>query len=202
MQFHVRLIDGPETKEKRFSGREAHWQYLDDHADHIMGRGPTYKADMSDFSSTLFFLDFGSWDDVRTFLANEPHNMNGVYSEIKINRWENISGRFQRDFPRFEGQVNWCLRGFSKPNMHDNWLNLRSEYLDYIKSYETENIVVHGPIFNDDGTNWTGSASLISMPKRESIDKFLLGDPLHKNELYDNISIEQFKFGGRPGQIT
>jgi uncharacterized protein YciI len=194
MQFHVKLVDAPGTQEIRQGGGEAHWQYLDDNAEHIMGRGPTYTPDMSSFSSTLFFLDFENWEAVREFIDNEPHNINQVYSEVSIRRWENISGRFQREFPRYDDQVNWYLRGFAKPNTHGKWLNLKSEYIEFTAKYDMKNIV--------EGTKWSGGASLMSMPTREEIDEFLHNDPLYKNGLYEKFSVERFKFGGRPGQIT
>ena len=201
MQFHVRLIDGPGTQETRKSGSEAHWQYLDDNIDHMIGRGPTYKDDRSGFASTLFFLEFSDWQDVRRFLANEPHNMNGVYSDVYINRWENESGRMQRDFPRHSGQVNWFLRGYAKPAMHGRWLQLKSEHLEYMQAFDKNNTVVRGPLFDDEGAEWKGSASVISIANKEDVEELLHSDTFYKNGLYERCTIEEFKFGGRPGQV-
>ena len=201
MQFHVRLIDGPETQDIRHEGREAHWQYLDDNIDHMIGRGPTYNDDKTGFSSTLFFLEFSDWQAVRSFLANEPHNMNGVYSDISISRWENESGRMQRDFPRHDGQVSWFLRGFAKPDMHGNWLKLKPDHMKYMQSYDNNSVVVRGPIYDDEGVEWKGSAGVISVLSREDVEEFLHAEPFYKNGLYERFTIEEFKFGGRPGQV-
>jgi len=69
MQFHVRLIDDPSASEIRLQGREAHWSYLDEHADHFLGRGPTF-LEPGKFLSTIFFLDFADWDAGQILVAS------------------------------------------------------------------------------------------------------------------------------------
>ena len=50
MFFHVRLIDNPETPEKRGQSRLDHWRYFEDHRDHFIARGAT-KSNVSDSHS-------------------------------------------------------------------------------------------------------------------------------------------------------
>lgn len=201
MQFHVRLIDDPAASEIRLKGREAHWSYLDEHADHFLGRGPTF-LEPGQFLSTVFFLDFADWDAVTDFLANEPHNRNGVYQDIKIWRWKDECGRRQRDFSRTEDQSAWYLRGTPKPDTQDKWRALKSGHDEYFEPYDAKNVVVRGNLFNDAGHEWKGMAAILSLPDREAVDAFLAEEPLHANGLYDDFLVQRFKFGGRPGQVT
>lgn len=201
MQFHVRLIDDPAASETRFAGREAHWSYLDEHADHFIGRGPTF-LEKDCFLSTVFFLDFADWDAVNSFISNEPHNRNGVYRDIKIWRWKDECGRRQRDFPRTENQTTWYLRGFAKPGTHDKWKTLNAAHDEYLKPYDAANIVVMGSIFDDPGETWQGTAAILSLPDRGAVDAFLQKEPFYANGLYEDFLIQHFKFGGRPGQVT
>ena len=201
MQFHVRLIDDPAASEIRFQGREAHWSYLDDHADHFIGRGPTF-LEPNQFLSTVFFLDFADWDAVNQFLANEPHNRNGVYKDIKVWRWKDELGRRQRHFPRREDQSVWYLRGFAKPGAHQAWQDLKAAHNEYCASHDATDFVVRGSIFDDAGEVWQGTAALIALPDRNAIDAFLESEPFHRHWLFEDYLIQRFKFGGRPGQVT
>ena len=115
MYFHVRLIDDPEHPERRAVSREDHWAYFDAHVDHFIARGATTTDDGARTLSSVLFVDFEGWDQVRRFVDNEPHNRNGVFGEVRINRWSHALGRTQRDFPRKVGQVCWYIRGFSTP---------------------------------------------------------------------------------------
>ena len=201
MQFHIRLIDDPSASETRLEGREAHWSYLDEHADHFFGRGPTF-LEPDRFLSTVFFLEFADWDAVRRFIANEPHNRNGVYQDIKIWRWKDEHGRRQRDFPRNGNPSIWYLRGFGRRGAHDDWQKLRADHDRYCQGQEVARFVVRGGVFDETGETWEGSAALVALPDREAVDAFLDDEPLYKNGLYEDFLIQRFKFGGRPGQVT
>lgn len=201
MQFHVRLIDDPSASEVRLNGREDHWSYLDDHADHFIGRGPTF-LEPDRFLSTIFFLEFADWDAVNSFLANEPHNRNRVYQDIKIWRWKDEYGRRQRDFPRDGNPTAWYLRGFGKRGAVEDWQKLRADHDEYCRRHSVAKFVVRGGIFDEAGETWEGSAALVALPDRDAVDAFLDQEPLHKNGLYDDFLVQRFKFGGRPGQVT
>jgi uncharacterized protein YciI len=201
MQFHVRLIDDPSASDIRLNGREAHWSYLDAHADRFIGRGPTF-LEPDRFLSTVFFLDFAEWDEVNSFLANEPHNTNDVYQDVKVWRWQDELGRRQRDFPRRENQSVWYLRGFAKPGSHGAWQELKAAHSEFCATYDASNFVVRGSIFDDAGEQWQGSAALIALPDRDAVDAFLGSEPFHRHGLFDDFLVHRYKFGGRPGQVT
>ena len=201
MQFHIRLIDDPAKHQTRLDGREAHWQYLDDHAEHFYGRGPTFLGAMDKFLSTVFFLEFADWDAVNRFIREEPHYRNGVYEDVSIWRWQDELGRRQRDFPRRDGP-NWYLRGFAKPDADREQSQLAGAYADYCARFDRDSFIVRGSIVDAKGESWQGAAALIALPSRDAVDEFLGEDPYYRAGLYSEVLIEQFKFGGRPGQLT
>jgi uncharacterized protein len=201
VQFHVRLIDDPSASEIRLQGREAHWSYLDDHAGHFFGRGPTF-VEPGRFLSTIFFVEFANWAEVDRFISNEPHNRNGVYQDIKIWRWKDEHGRRQRDFARNADQTTWYLRGFGKPGAHARWRELRADHDACCRSHGLADFVVRGSILDEAGETWQGTAAVAALPDRAAVDAFLNEEPLYKAGLYDDFIVQQFKFGGRPGQVT
>ncbi|MDA0240739.1 MAG: YciI family protein [Proteobacteria bacterium] len=202
MFFHIQLIDDPTVPEKRAAYREAHWAYFDAHRDHFVARGATVTDDFEGFLSSVLFVEFDGWDEVRAFIDNEPLNSNGVYREVRIRRWTNAIKRNQRDFPRREDQTYWYIRGFGKPGANDRRNELLDAHLAYFKPYDEEHFIARGAVLSDDGTLWDGSANLIALPSRADVEAFLSTEPFYSNGLYENVLVERYKFGGRPGQVA
>ena len=202
MYFHIQLIDNPATPERRAVSREDHWAYFDEHRDHFVARGATTSDDGERTLSSVLFVDFDGWDEVRRFVDNEPHNRNGVFGEVRINRWSHALGRAQRDFPRKDGQVCWYIRGFSTPARNDRRNQLVDAHRAYFAAYDGENFIARGGVLDDAGEQWQGSANLIALPSRGHVEAFLAEEPFYTNGLYDEVLVERYKFGGRPGQIV
>ncbi|NQV55435.1 MAG: hypothetical protein HQ503_06215 [Rhodospirillales bacterium] len=202
MYFHIQLIDNPASPEKRDQSRADHWQYFDDHADKFIARGATYSDDMENFISSVLFMEFDGWDDVRHFIDNEPHNKNEVYKDVHIRRWNKGIDRTQSEFPRQEGQVGWYFRGYAKPDMHEKRMALLDQHIEYFAPYDVDAFITRGGVFNDDGSEWQGSANLICLRTRDAFMEFLKNEPFYVNGLYDHLLIERYKFGGRPGQVV
>lgn len=202
MFFHVQLIDDPDHPERRAISREDHWAYFDEHREHLAARGAITTDDGERTLSSVLFVEFDGWEEVRQFIDNEPHNRNSIYHDIRIRRWHKALGRTQRDFPRREGQVCWYIRGFGRPGAN----NRRNELLDahraYFADYDDEHFIVRGAVLSDDGELWNGSANLIALPSRADVDEFLSTEPFYVNRLFDEVLVERYKFGGRPGQIV
>lgn len=200
MLFHVRMTDYPVPR-RTPALRDRHWQYLDDHAAHFIARGPTQTDDGSKMLSSLFFVEFPDRASVEDFVANEPNNKAGVHMQVEIFRWGNPLNRKQRDFPRKDGALYWYVRGYAKPGAHLRRKELFEAHQAYFKPFDAEHFIVRGGVTTDDGT-WVGSANLLAMPDRASIDHFVAEEPFCKNGLFERVTVERFMFGGRPGQIV
>lgn len=202
MYFHIQLIDHPAYSGRRAQSREDHWGYFDDFRDHFIARGATSTDDGTRTLSSILFVEFEGWDEVHKFVDNEPHNKNGVYDNIRINRWSHALGRTQREFPRTNNQLCWYIRGFSTPDRNDQRNELVDAHRAYFAEYDAENFIVRGGVLDEDGACWQGSANLIVLPSRADVDEFLAREPFYRNGLYDEVLVERYKFGGRPGQIV
>ena len=203
MFFHVQLIDNPATPEKREISRADHWQYFDDHRDNFIARGATSSDDGETFLSSVLFVEFDDWDQVQSFIDDEPHNKNGVYHDIHICRWgHGLKPKVQRDFPREDGQIAWYIRGFGKPGIHPRRMELLQAHLDYFAPFDTDRFIARGGVMSDDGEEWQGSANLIVLPSRDAVMAFLADEPFYVNGLYESVLVERYKFGGRPGQLV
>jgi hypothetical protein len=201
MLFHVRLTDFEPSR--RHAGlRDAHWRYFESHADHFIARGATFDDDGNIFKASVIFVDFPDRGAVEAFVANEPLNQAGVFESVEIVRWSNPLGRRQRDFARTDGQVCWYIRGWGKAGVNDRRNELFAAHQAYFKPYDGDHFIVRGGALSADGTVWTGSANLIALPDRASVEAFVADEPFYKNGLFERVVIERYNFGGRPGQIT
>jgi len=201
MHFHVRLVDGPDGAVKRRHFVEAHWRYFDDHRDHFVARGATVTDDGAAVLASVIFVEFESWDDVQRFVANEPLNRNGAFKEVVITRWATGLTRRQRDFAHRD-QVAWYIRGYGKPGVHEQRQELLQAHRDYFAPYDRDRFIARGPVLDDEGLTWRGSANLICLPTRQDVDAFVAAEPYSTNGLYESVLIERYRFGGRPGQIV
>jgi uncharacterized protein YciI len=72
----------------------------------------------------------------------------------------------------------------------------------YFAAFDAENFIARGGVLDDAGALWQGSANLIALPSRAHVEAFLAEEPFYANGLYDEVLVERYKFGGRPGQIV
>ncbi len=202
MQFHVQLIDNPATAEIRKTHVEAHWEYFDDHRDHFIARGATGTDDLARTISSVIFVEFEDWNAVRAFIDNEPLNRAGLYGDVHIRRWSSGLKRLQRDYPRKEGEVYWYIRGYGRSGANARRQEIVEEQRKFLAPYDETIIVARGPILDDEGAEWQGSANLICMPSRRELQNFMAEWPYCKNDLYEDVLVERYRFGGRPGQTV
>lgn len=201
MLFHVRLSDYPVSR-RNANLRESHWAYFEDHAAHFIARGATFDDDGKTFRASVIFVDFPDRAAVETFVANEPLNKAGVFERVEIARWSNPLARRQRDFARQDGQVCWYIRGWGKSGTNDKRNELFAAHQAYFRPYDAAHFIVRGGVLADDGITWIGSANLIALPDRATVEAFVAEEPFNKNGLFERVLIERYNFGGRPGQLT
>ena len=197
MYFHVQMVNDPAAAGRRAQSTPAHWAYLTAHAANIMARGPMVADD--DDKQTLgsaFFVEFPAWDAVRSFIANEPHNNNGIYKEIHVDRWEHALGRSQSDFPAELGRIHWYVRGYGVRGKSEQRQALLDAQREYFARHDRDKFIVRGAILDDQGKEWLGSAALIALPTRKDVEAFIAEEPFCKSGLYERFLVQRHKFGG------
>ena len=71
---------------------------MDRFAESMIARGPTLGADRDTATGSLHVLTLPSVNAAREFVALEPNNRAGVYSEHLVLRFEDLLGRTMWDF--------------------------------------------------------------------------------------------------------
>jgi hypothetical protein len=67
--------------------RPAHLDYLNDHAEIIVARGPLQTDDGARTIGSLLILDVTDKAEAEAFWAKEPFNRAGAYDWTTIERW-------------------------------------------------------------------------------------------------------------------
>lgn len=201
MYFHVQMINDPAAAGRRSKSVPAHWAYLNEHAANIIARGPTVADDNDNVTTgSVFFVEFPDWDAVRTFIANEPHNNNGIYKEIHVDRWDHALGRSQSDLPAEQGRIHWYVRGYGVRGNSERHKAVLDAQREYFARHDREQFIVRGAILDDQGKEWLGSASMIALPARKDVEALIAEEPFSRNGFYESILVQRHKFGG--GQST
>jgi uncharacterized protein YciI len=87
MQFVVHCHDKADGEARRAPLREAHLEYLNDHKDIIVARGPLQTDDGARTIGSVLIFDVNDKGEVEAFWNDEPFNSAGVYDWTTIERW-------------------------------------------------------------------------------------------------------------------
>jgi uncharacterized protein len=132
------------------------------------------------------------------FAFEEPYYLAGAYGEVLKRRWRNVLGRTMWDFASAVGHRRFLIIGHGAEgidSVHDELVARHRRYLreaGYLDCF-----IERGPLLSGDGERWMGSAMLVELPHRTSVDAMLAQDPYFLEGLYANIEAHPWEFGGR-----
>jgi len=88
LQMYVcEMIDGPDGGERRKGAGPAHHAYQKSVMEAFIARGPMRSDDATKAIGTTYIIQVKDRAAAEAFIAAEPLNQAGVFSEIRINRW-------------------------------------------------------------------------------------------------------------------
>lgn len=85
--FICEMIDGPDGAERRKAAGPAHHAYQKSVMDTFIARGPMRSDDATRAIGTLYIIQVKDRAAAEAFIAAEPLNQAGVFSDIRIDRW-------------------------------------------------------------------------------------------------------------------
>ena len=134
------------------------------------------------------------------FAFEEPYYRAGVFADVLVRRWRNVLGGTMWDF---EGDAaanrRFLLLGHGKPGMSAARDTLVTEHRRYFVDQGClDCFIERGPLLDDDGAEWVGSAMLVELPDRAAVDAMLAREPYVNAGLYADLEIHDWQFGGRP----
>jgi uncharacterized protein len=167
---------------------EQHWSYMDRFAESMIARGPTLGTDRETATGSLHVLTLPSVDAAREFVALEPNELAGVYSEHMVWRFENLLGRTMWDFSGQPAEPQFLIIGRSPIGRPVPVETLPAELL--------ERLVLYGALTTLDGPDPIGVALVLQAPDREAVEALIEDERTGLGELSE-VEIHNWEFGGR-----
>jgi uncharacterized protein len=178
---------------------EAHWSFMDGYTDAMIARGPTTDPEGEIHTGSMHMVDLPDSEAADVFAFEEPYYRAGVYAEVLKRRWRNVLRRTMWDFAGEEGLRRFLIIGHGADGIEAVRNELVAQRRRYLRDGGYHNHFIEcGPLLSDDGERWMGSAMLVELPDRASVEVMLAQDPYVLEGLYAHIEVHAWQFGGRP----
>lgn len=180
MEFFCYHRDRQGSMDLRRGMLERHWGYMDHFADRMVARGPTF-ADDGTLTGSVHIVDLPDVTAARAFAFCEPGYQAGVYRDVMLRRWRNVSGRRMWDFlSKRPGRERFLVLGLGGEGAPDT---TEPPGLD---------LIAYGPLLSDDAKMTLGTAALLEAPDAAGAIH-ALGPGRHSA-----VEVHRWQFGGRP----
>lgn len=180
--------------EARASATEPHLAYLRDHRDQIRFSGPLLSDDGDDATGALTLLDAPDRASAEAWIANEPFNKAGAFSNVEVMRWSSSMEIRQLDYPRTEGWQQFAITALDGPDADARRAAVAEAHHKFQASV-MDRYVARGPLQNDDGSGLIGSFMIMEYPDRAACEDFWSKEPLNYGGVFDNVTIERWRYG-------
>ncbi|MDH3739026.1 MAG: YciI family protein [Alphaproteobacteria bacterium] len=194
MLFSILIHDEPDSAALRDQHRAAHLDYLKAFDDQTLFAGPFTSDDETADLGSLRLIDFPDRAAAEQHVADEPYVIGGVQKRWQIHRWQASLPYSWRDCPRTEGNIQALFHGVD----HDDAAELCNKNRDAHRAYvsdHSDQIMVRGPLLNDEGTQSVGSLWLLDVPDLHAGHTLLEGDPFYAAGLYKEVLFHRWRFG-------
>lgn len=182
MEFFCYHRDRPGSQLLRDQMLEAHWSYMDRYSRQMIARGPTLTDDGDTATGSVHIVDLPGPAAARAFAFDEPNYQAGVYRDVLLRRWRNVLGRTMWDFPGGRtGGNRYLVLGFGA-----------GQAADLAVPAARGELIAYGPLLDDGGSGWLGTAVLVRAPDADRARAVLTRGG------YADIEVHTWAFGGRP----
>ena len=180
MEFFCYHRDRQGSMGLRRSMLEQHWDYMNQFAGRMVARGPTFTDDGT-LTGSVHILDLPDVTAARAFALDEPGYQAGVYRDVMLRRWRNVSERTMWDFvSEHPGHGRYLVLGLGREVAPDT------------TEPPGPDVIAYGPLLSDDATMTLGTALLVEAPDAAGAIH-ALGPGRHAV-----VEVHRWRFGGRP----
>ncbi|RAI43966.1 YciI family protein [Rhodoplanes roseus] len=172
-----------------------HWAFMTPYIDAMVARGPTMSEDGKVVTGSLHVVDLADAAAVRTFAEDDPLAKGGVFDEVVIRRFDNLTGRTMWQFHGDADNPRFLFVGEADavPDVQADGIVAAQRTL-LARPEAAPAVIVAGPLLDPESGNWRGTAVLLEAPDRASAEWLLTADPAAS--LYDRATLHRWRFGG------
>ena len=179
--------------EARVAATEAHVVYLRGCADQLRFSGPLLDDD-GEATGALTLLDAPNRASAEAWIANEPYNLAGAFSDVTIVRWSSSMEIRQLDFPRTEGWQQFAISAYDGPEAGARRKAVAEDHHKF-QATVMDRYIARGPMQSDDATGLIGSMMIMEYPERAACEDFWAKEPLNYGGVFENVTVERWRYG-------
>lgn len=192
------------SRDKADSGPERkallpdHWAFMDGYDRAMIARGPTVTDDRTAVTGSMHILDLPDDEAAEGFAYGDPLARAGLFDRIDFGLWRNVLGRTMWDFGGSHPDSRFLAIGLADIDRPSADAALQAAYTEFWSAADrTGRCILFGPLLDDDGATWIGSAVLLEAADRTAAAALLDADPLHQAAFYERRDLHCWRFGGR-----
>ncbi|MDC7788141.1 YciI family protein [Rhodoplanes sp. TEM] len=172
-----------------------HWAFMTPYIDRMVARGPTMSEDGRLPTGSLHIVDLADEDAVRVFAEADPLARGGVFEEIVVRGFENLTGRTMWQFAGDPANPRFLFVGEADavPDVQADGIVAAQRTL-LARPEAARAVIVAGPLRDPESGRWRGTAVLLEAPDRAAAEWLLAADPAAS--LYDRTALHRWRFGG------
>jgi uncharacterized protein YciI len=173
-----------------------HWAFMRGYKDRMIARGPTMSADGKAVTGSMHIVDLPDAAAAEVFAYQDPLAKGGVFEEIIVRRFRNLSGRTMWQFAGNPANLRFLFIGEARAASSDTADLLAAQERYFKQASRAAQVIVFGPLFDADGHDWQGTALLIETSGITESEALVAGDPAHASGRYASTQLHAWRFGG------
>jgi uncharacterized protein len=194
MHWLIKCRSKPATDALREATLPAHRNFLDGYPEVTWYSGPLFTDDNKNAIGSLRLIEFADRAAALAYINADPYTKAGIFQSINIERWKPGLDVRQRDYQRKAGTMQFVIHAHDKADSAARRAPLREAHLDYLNQHR-QTIVARGPLLDDEGNCTIGSLIMLDMANKAEADAFWTGEPFNRAGIYENVTMERWRFG-------
>jgi uncharacterized protein len=198
MQFFVYGRDRDGAGPTRRALLKDHWAFMTPYIDAMIARGPTMSADGKAVTGSMHMVDLADAEAARVFAEDDPLAKGGVFADVLVRRFENLSGRTMWPFAGDPKALRYLFVGEARPQAARDAAAAAAaaaaQRAWLVGAAQSGAVIVAGSLLATDGKAWAGAAMLLETPDPAAAAALLRDDPAAG--LYQTAVLRPWRFGG------
>jgi uncharacterized protein len=197
MQFFFYCRDRANAGATRKALLREHWAFMRGYVDAMIARGPTMSADGKAVTGSMHMVELADAGAARVFAHDDPLAKGGVFEDIMVRRFHNVTGRTMWQFDGDPKNQRFLFIGEARPGISRAGRNLLEAQRAYFSAAgRAAQVIAFGPLLGADGETWEGTAALLETADNAAAEALVVGDPAATAQLYARTELLPWRFGG------